>query len=210
MPTPDSRMLIKIEDGRAFAAEDAFTFVPADEPRCPPAGDIVVTLPRLLSEGDALLSAGRRVGVRLQPSEAVEDLAYDLAGLAVVQLVFAKFRDGDAPIPRRGSCVGRMGWQGELRAVGDVLREQAMHMVRCGFDSFEPADRSSADEWLAAAHRYRHVYQRAADDREPVYVERDQIASGIGHNRPDGVGSLSHGLRKRSPVAPWGKRGRPN
>lgn len=186
MPTPDSKTLIKIEDGRAFAAEDAFTFVPA-EAEVPATGDIVVTLPRLLSEGDALLSAGRRVGVRLAPSEAVEDLAYCLPRLSVVELEFAKFRDG-RPYSSARVLRGRMGWQGELRAVGDVLREQALHMVRCGFDSFEPADRSSADEWLAAAQRYHHVYQRAADDHQPIFVERDQIASGIGHNRPDGVG----------------------
>jgi uncharacterized protein (DUF934 family) len=64
-----------------------------------------------------------------------------------------------------------------------------MHMVRCGFDTFEPADGSTPEQWLAAAHRYRHVYQRAADDREPIFVERAQIASGLGHNRSDEVGA---------------------
>ncbi len=68
------------------------------------------------------------------------------------------------------------------------LREQAMHMVRCGFDVFDPADGSNPQQWLAAAHRYRHVYQRAADDRDPIFAERDKIASGLGHNRPDEVG----------------------
>ena len=60
----------------------------------------------------------------------------------------------------------------EIRAVGDVLREQAGPMVRCGFDAFEPADGSTPQEWLAAAHRYSHVYQRGADTRQPAYVER--------------------------------------
>ncbi len=179
--------LIRIADNKAALVEDAFVFV-ADDQDVPATGDIVVSLPRLVSEGDALLAAGRRVGVRLQPSEAVEDLAYDLPRLSVVQLVFAKFRDG-RPYSSARVLRERLGYQGELRAVGDVLREQAAHMVRCGFDSFEPADSSSADQWLAAAHRYRHVYQRAADDRQPVYVERAQIASGLGHNRPGEVGA---------------------
>jgi uncharacterized protein (DUF934 family) len=178
--------LIRLQGDKAVTIEDAFLFVPDEEP-VPPTGDIVVTLSRLVSEGDTLLSAGRRVGVRLQSSEAVEDLAYDLARLAVVQLVMPKFRDGrvysSARILRE-----RLGYRGEVRAVGEVLREQAQHMVRCGFDSFEPADRSSADEWLAATHRYRHVYQRAADERQPIYVERAQIAGGLGHNQPDGAG----------------------
>jgi len=178
--------LIRIEGDTASLVEDPYVFVPDEEP-VPATGCIVVTLSRLTSDGDGLLASGRCVGVRLQPSDAVEDLAYDLAGLSVVQLVFAKFRDG-RPYSSARVLRERLKYQGEIRAVGEVLREQAMHMVRCGFDSFEPADRSSAAEWLAAAHRYRHVYQRAADDREPVYVERAQIASGLGHNRPDEVG----------------------
>jgi uncharacterized protein (DUF934 family) len=172
---------------RALTVQDAFVFVHDEEP-IPAACDIVVTLSRLSSEGDDLLASGRRVGVRLQPSEAVEDLAYDLPRLAVVQLVFAKFRDG-RPYSSARVLRERLAYQGEVRAVGDVLREQAMHMVRCGFDAFEPADGSSPEQWVAAAYRYRHVYQRAADEREPIHVERAQIASGLGHNRPDEVGA---------------------
>jgi uncharacterized protein (DUF934 family) len=179
--------LIKLADGKASLVEDAFVVL-SDEDEIPASGDIVVSLPRLISEGDALLASGRRVGVRLQPSEAVEDLAYDLGRLSLIQLVFAKFRDG-RPYSLARVLRERLAYRGELRAVGDVLREQAMHMVRCGFDSFEPADGSTPEQWLAATHRYRHVYQRAADDRVPVFVERDQIASGIGHNRPDEVGA---------------------
>jgi uncharacterized protein (DUF934 family) len=58
--------------------------------------------------------------------------------------------------------------------VGDVLREQAQFMVRCGFDAFEPADGSTPEEWAAAAARFRHVYQRAADDRPPAFAERGE------------------------------------
>jgi len=178
--------LIKLAGDQASLVEDSFAVV-ADDEGVPASGDIVVSLPRLIAEGDALMAAGRRVGVRLQPSEAVEDLAYDLPRLAVVQLVFAKFRDG-RPYSLARVLRERLGYQGELRAVGDVLREQALPMIRCGFDAFEPADDSDADQWLAAAHRYRHVYQRAADDRDPIFIERARIASGIGHNRPDEVG----------------------
>lgn len=178
--------LIKLADDQAAWADDAFVFV-ADEDAVPAAGDVIVTLARLSSEGDALLSSGRRVGVRLQPSEAVEDLAYDLGALAVIELAFAKFRDGRPYSSAR--VLRRLGYQGEVRAIGDVLREQAMHMVRCGIDAFAPADGSTPEQWLAAVHRYRHVYQRAADDREPVFVEREKIASGLGHNRPDEVGA---------------------
>ena len=175
--------LIKLDGETARWAEDEFVFVPDEEP-VPAKGDIVVTMARLLGEGDALLTSGRRIGVRLLPHEQIEDLAYDLPRLAVVQLVFAKFRDG-RPYSSVRILRGRLEYRGEVRAIGDVLREQALHMTRCGFDAVEPADGSTPEEWMAAAHRYRHVYQRAADDRQPVFVERDLIASGLGHNQPE-------------------------
>ncbi len=117
------------------------------------------------------MAQGRRVGVRLQPSDAVEVLAYDLPRLAVVELVFAKFRDG-RPYSAARLLRERYAYAGEVRAVGEVLREQAQFMLRCGFDAFVPADGSTPAQWLAATRRYRHVYQRAADAREPIFVER--------------------------------------
>ncbi len=111
------------------------------------------------------------MGVRLEPSEAVEDLAYDLPRLALVALAFPKFSDGRNLSAAR-LLRDRYGFKGEIRAVGEVLREQAMHMVRCGVDAYAPADGSDPEAWAAAAHRYRHVYQRAADDRTPAFVER--------------------------------------
>jgi uncharacterized protein (DUF934 family) len=178
---------IKLQGETIALVDDPFVFVPDEEP-VPATGEVIVTLSRLLGEGDALLSSGRRVGVRIQPHEQVEALAYDLPRLAVVELNFAKFRDG-RPYSSASVLRGRLDYHGEVRAIGDVLREQALMMVRCGFDAFVPADGSSPEAWLAAAHRYRHVYQRAADDRTPIYAERDQIASGLGHNRPDEVGA---------------------
>ena len=156
--------LIKLAGG---AVDDVFTDV-ADEDAIPD-GAVILSLARFQAEGDALI--GRQVGVRIQSDEAVEDLAYDLPRIAVVALVFPKYRDGRAYTSAR-LLRERFGYGGEIRAVGDVLREQAGFMVRCGFDAFVPADGSSAEEWAAAASRYRHVYQRAADDRVPAFVER--------------------------------------
>jgi uncharacterized protein (DUF934 family) len=56
--------------------------------------------------------------------------------------------------------------------VGDVLREQARFMVRCGFDAFEPADGSTPEQWTHVVGRFRHVYQTAADQVRPAYEER--------------------------------------
>ena len=164
MPT-----LIKLADGRYSAIEDAFTTV-ADEVAIPE-GPVILSLTRFQAEGDALLSAGRPVGVRILPDEAVEDLAYDLPRLAAEALAFPKYADGRA-YSSAALLRQRLGYTGEVRAVGDVLREQASNMVRCGFDAFVPADGATADDWAAAAGRYRHVYQRAVDARAPVFEER--------------------------------------
>jgi uncharacterized protein (DUF934 family) len=163
-------MRIKIEDGHMLPVEDPFTYV-ADDQDLPP-GDVIVSLSRFEAEGDRLLSEGRAVGVRLKSDEEAEVLAYDLPRIAVVALEFPKFRDGRAYTNAR-ILRERLGFKGELRAVGDVLREQAHFMLRCGFDAFEPADGSSAQQWQSVTQRFRHVYQRAADARAPAFVERE-------------------------------------
>ena len=172
MPT-----LISIEGDKAVAADDVFAFV-ADEDPIPASGDIIVTLARFQSEGDGLLAAGRRVGVRLQPSEDVEALAYDLPRIALIELAFPKFRDG-RPYSAARLLRERLSYGGQVRAVGDVLREQAQFMLRCGFDAFIPSDGSGPAEWKAATRRYRHVYQRGADHRPPIYAERAGAASPV-------------------------------
>lgn len=161
--------LIKLDRDAYDAAEDIYVDV-ADEDAIP-AGPVILSLARFQAEGEALLATNRAVGVRLQSDEAVEDLVYDLHRLALVAPVFPKFRDGRAFTTAR-LLRERFGFKGEVRAVGDVIREQAGFMVRCGFDSFVPADGATAAEWKAAATRFRHVYQRAADRRPPAYEER--------------------------------------
>lgn len=165
MPT-----LVKLQGGRMVLANDAFTHV--DDDQSLPPGDVIVSLTRFQADGERLLGEGRSVGVRLESNEEAEALAYDLPRLALVALAFPKFRDGrqysNARLLRE-----RYGFQGEIRAVGDVLREQAGFMVRCGMDAFEPADGSTPEQWERVTHRFRHVYQRAADGRTPAFAERE-------------------------------------
>ena len=150
-------------------AEDPFTAV-GDDQSVPP-GDVIISLTRFQAEGEGLLSEARAVGVRLESHEDVETLAYDLPRLSVVALAFPKFGDGRAYSYAR-LLRERFGFTGQLRAVGDVLREQAGFMVRCGFDAFEPADGSTVDDWRSAAGRFRNVYQRGSDTRAVAFAER--------------------------------------
>ena len=164
MPT-----LIRWTGQRAELVEDPYTWVPAENHM--PRGDVIISLQRFQSEGQRLLGEGRKVGVRIEPNEHVEELQADLPSISVVALALPKFVHGQAYSSAR-ILRERFGYQGEVRVVGDVLREQARFMVRCGIDAFEVADGSSAQEWTHVIGRYRHVYQRAADGREPAFVER--------------------------------------
>jgi uncharacterized protein (DUF934 family) len=162
--------LIRLIDGGFVAVDDRFTNVADDAPA--PKGDVIISLTRFQSDGEALFADGRDIGVRVEASESVDALAYDLPRISVVALVFPTFRDGRA-YSSAALLRERYGFKGEVRAVGDVWREQARFMLRCGFDAFEPNDGSTPEAWTQASYDFRHVYQRAADALEPIYVERE-------------------------------------
>jgi uncharacterized protein (DUF934 family) len=170
--------LYKIEGDRVVARDDPFVALADDEVASPSLQAVILSFARFQREGELLSSQGVQVGVRLEPDERVEGLAYDLPGVALVALTFPKFRDGRA-YSAATLLRERYRFAGEVRAVGDVLRDQALFMLRCGFDAFEPTDGSTVEDWGHALHRFRHVYQAAADRRRPAFVER-ALRSGVG------------------------------
>ena len=165
MPT-----LIRWAEGRAVAAEDAFTHVADGEDV--PHGEVIVSLARFQAEGERLLADGRQVGVRLAAADKVEDLVFELPRISVVALDLPIHRDGRA-FTSATLLRERYAYTGEIRAVGDVFAEQARFLVRCGFDAFEPSDGSTPDRWTHNVQRYRHVYQRAVDALAPAFEERE-------------------------------------
>jgi len=176
--------LFKIEGDQVVARDDPFVALADDEIALPTPGSgalgaVILSFARFQKEGEAWLGQGAQIGVRLKPDEPVEGLAYDLPRLALVALAFPKFRDGRA-YSAATLLRDRYKFAGEVRAVGDVLRDQALFMVRCGFDAFEPADGSTVDVWAHALHRFRHVYQAAADRRPPAFVERARASASGG------------------------------
>jgi uncharacterized protein (DUF934 family) len=131
-------------------------------------GPIIVSLARWQQERTALLARGEPVGVRLPNTANVADLAADLPMLALVALEFPKFADGRAYSQAR-LLRERYGYPGEIRATGDVLRDQLFFMTRSGFDAFElRADRSLEDA-LEAFNDFSESYQPAADQPLPLY-----------------------------------------
>lgn len=149
--------------------EDRWQHLPDDAEL--PEGPVIVSLARWRRERAALLARGEPVGVRLPNTVNVAELAEDLPKLAVVALEFPKFADGRAHSQAR-LLRERYGYRGELRAVGDVLRDQLFFMARNGFDAFElRADRNLEDA-LAAFGEFSDGYQPAADQPLPLYRRR--------------------------------------
>lgn len=113
---------------------DRWRMVGADDP-LPDSGEAIVPLARWLEMRETAVDGGRTHGVLLAPGDAVEDIADDLGRLALIALDFPKFTDG-RPYSAARLLRERHGYQGEIRAVGDVLLDQIPFMLRCGFDSF--------------------------------------------------------------------------
>ena len=119
---------------------------------------------------DSFLDQTNANAVRIEPGDDARDLIPHLERLALVEVNFPAFGDG------RGYSSARVlreaGYEGELRAVGDVLVDYLAYMRRCGFDAFEPDQQFDMDDVEAAFERWPEVYQAAADAREPIWAKR--------------------------------------
>jgi uncharacterized protein (DUF934 family) len=110
-------------------------------------------------------NADAPVGIVLMPTDDPLALAGRLDGLAVIAVEFAKFSDG------RGYSIAtllrsRLGFKGEIRAVGDVLIDQLFAMARCGIDSFALRGDQDVEAAKRAFETFPSVYQWAADERD--------------------------------------------
>ncbi|MGB0695197.1 MAG: DUF934 domain-containing protein [Rhodospirillaceae bacterium] len=116
-------------------------------------------------------------GVRLESGQGPEEwgpgLAQDLGVVPLIVLNFPRYADGRHYSVAR-KLRGQYGYQGRLRAVGDVLFDQIALMARCGFDEFEPADGTDATRAAEVIGRYRHVYQASSDGQTPVWSHRQE------------------------------------
>ena len=146
-----------IKDGRL--AEDIWTAVDDDTPL--PFGPAIVSLARWEAHRDALAERNAPLGLLLPNDRPVETVAADLAHFDVIALSFPKYADGRAYSQAR-LLRERYGYRGELRAVGNVLRDQFLFMHRCGFDAVSvPLDQT--DAWRTALREIGVRYQPAGD-----------------------------------------------
>ncbi|MFL6676279.1 MAG: DUF934 domain-containing protein, partial [Massilia sp.] len=150
-----------------------------------PEGKIIVPLTVWLAQRE-VLAARATVGVWIASDERAEQLKGDLDKLAVVAVDFPKFTDG------RGYSIAfnlrkRLGYKGELRAIGDVLRDQLFQMSRVGFNAFATRQDRSIHDALKGLTVFSEVYQASVDEQLPLFrrhhrdvrAEHSDIGAGI-------------------------------
>jgi uncharacterized protein (DUF934 family) len=132
-----------------------------------PDGKVIVPL-KVWQQQRAALEGRTELGVWLASDERPEELKDELARFAVIAIDFPKFGDG------RGYSLAyllrsRLGYTGELRAIGDVLRDQLFYMQRVGFDAFAVRADKNIHDALKSLTDFSEPYQTSWDQKQPLY-----------------------------------------
>ena len=145
--------------------------------------DVPVLVPaaRFLADVADIARREAPTGVLWPNNRKVAELAPHLDALALVALVFPSFRDGRAYSQAR-LLRERYGFRGELRAAGEVLRDQFQFLLRSGFDAFEVKKPADAAAFAQAAARFSVFYQPSADGRLPALRRRQHV--GVADDAP--------------------------
>jgi uncharacterized protein (DUF934 family) len=167
--------------------EDSFTVVRAAEDGALPAvdalpaGKIIVPFALWKEHKSAIIASRSKddIGVWLAPDDEPADIVADFDSLSVIAVDFPVFRDG------RGFSIGRLlreryQWTGELRAIGDVLRDQVAFHARCGFDAFVVRADKDIHDALNAFNEFTNLYQGATDNPEPLFRRRAALIEALG------------------------------
>jgi uncharacterized protein (DUF934 family) len=132
------------------------------------AGDITVSFARWVEQKDVLAAQKGRLGIRVSGEDNLEDIVADLDKFALVVVLFPAFTDGRGYSKAR-LLRDRYGYEGEIRAQGDVLHDQLYYMTQCGINSFELANSNRLTEALAAFDDFSENYQTTVAKPDPLY-----------------------------------------
>ena len=152
---------------------DLFVHV-ADGAELPGDGAVLISAARFLDDPETLCRRAGKLGVIWPNNRDVDDLVPYLDRIALIALVFPSFRDGRAYTQAR-LLRERHGYDGELRATGQVLRDQFVFMLRAGFDSFDVKKQADAEAFGEAARRYTVFYQPTGDGQLSALHRRSQL-----------------------------------
>ncbi|AMA45330.1 DUF934 domain-containing protein [Pseudomonas monteilii] len=133
--------------------------------------DYIVPLQLWRDHGHALKARDGGLGIWLDSDEQAEEIGEDVQHFQVIALNFPAFTDGRSYSNAR-LLRDRYQYTGELRAIGDVLRDQLFYMARCGFDAFAIRADKDPEAALEGLKDFSVTYQAAADDPRPLFRRR--------------------------------------
>ncbi len=162
--------MAKIIDKDAVV-EDSWQLLAKDFTGPLPSGDLLLPLNYWLDNRDTAAAHDGKIGLWIDSDEEVEGLADDANQFPVIAVNFPAFTDG------RGFSTGRLlreryGFQGQLRAVGQVIRDQLFFLRRCGFDAFQLREGYDLEDALNSLCDFSVRYQPAVDQPLPLYRRR--------------------------------------
>ena len=141
-----------------------------------PSSPVIVPLAKWLATRDAL-SARTDIGVWLAPADDPAEIADDVAGLPVIAVDFPRFADGRGYSIAR-SLRDRFAYRGELRAVGDIARDQLYYLQQVGFDAFVLRDGVDPQDALASLRDFTDGYQ-LTHRRTPWFRRSGMVAPAL-------------------------------
>jgi uncharacterized protein (DUF934 family) len=163
--------IIKQQNNHFSIIEDTWQIL-ADDTALPEQGDIILSLARWQTEHVTLSHyTGGKIGLWLEPDADIESIAKHLSPFSLFAIHFPSFTDG------RGFSSARLlreryQFTGELRAVGDVFRDQLFFMARCGFDAFSVRADKNIEDALEGLQDFSEAYQISVERPEPLFRRR--------------------------------------
>ncbi|MFZ4527605.1 MAG: DUF934 domain-containing protein [Undibacterium curvum] len=146
-----------------------------------PAGKTIIPLKVWLLQRTALITRLQQqqdLAVWFSSDEAAQELAEDVSLFSLIAVDFPKFSDG------RGYSIAynlrsRLAYSGELRAIGDVLRDQLFFMQRVGFNAFATREDRSIQDALKGLTDFSDAYQTSWDQKNPLFrrVDRSVVSA---------------------------------
>jgi len=163
----------KIIKNREIIEDQWITLLNPDEQIASTQDDanIIVELAYWLNNKASLTARPGLVGILITGADEPEEFQGELDKLNVVAISFPKFGDG------RGYSIARIlreryNFQQEIRAVGDVLRDQLRFMERCGFDAYALRADRNMEEALESFTSLTVDYQSDVIEKRPIYARR--------------------------------------
>lgn len=136
-----------------------------------PSGPVIVPFAVWQAQQETLLARGD-IGVWLDSDESAELIGEQANQFAVIALNFPLFMDGRAFSSAR-LLRERYGFTGELRAVGNFIRDQLCYLRRCGVNAFAFANtEANLDEAVKSLNDFQEYYQASVDQPLPLFRRR--------------------------------------